>query len=249
MTTDPQAAAPAHRWEGYNDKPVEARLGPHRYLIPANYFDNQIGPEFDGSFSLKLQWPDLQPLPPGERSKQSMETFNKQISILPNYVDRVPIDAVLERATRSIAAQDSLESQDPRDRLDLMDAADPVFGLTPYRVNQQRLTEHLEREKSLYGVPSKSDPRFYKDWYVARDDSGRIRTLIRCTPQALADGLVVEGTRVTAQESAEVAQCTHEFVIDTDKISVSISYARIFLKDWKAIEDRARQLLEQHRVK
>src|SRR3546814_2825438 len=58
MGLDPATAA--YQKYGYNDRPVEAHLGPHRYLIPANYFRNQIGPDFQGNFTLLVQWPDLQ---------------------------------------------------------------------------------------------------------------------------------------------------------------------------------------------
>src|SRR3546814_3484128 len=40
MGLDPATAA--YQKYGYNDRPVEAHLGPHRYLIPANYFRHQI---------------------------------------------------------------------------------------------------------------------------------------------------------------------------------------------------------------
>src|SRR3546814_16327988 len=46
MGLDPATAA--YQKYGYNDRPVEAPLGPHRYLIPANYFRNQLGPAFQG---------------------------------------------------------------------------------------------------------------------------------------------------------------------------------------------------------
>ncbi len=54
---DPATAA--YQAYGYNDRPVEARRGAHRYLIPANYVRDQIGPDFQGNFSLLVQWPDL----------------------------------------------------------------------------------------------------------------------------------------------------------------------------------------------
>ncbi len=57
MGLDPATAA--YQTYGYNDRPVEARRGAHRYLIPANYVRDQIGPDFQGNFSLLVQWPDL----------------------------------------------------------------------------------------------------------------------------------------------------------------------------------------------
>lgn len=75
MGLDPATAA--YQQYGYNERPVEAQLGPHHLRIPANYFRDQIGPDFQGNFSLLVQWPDLEPLPPGKRSGQDMDTFDQ----------------------------------------------------------------------------------------------------------------------------------------------------------------------------
>lgn len=233
----------------YTDDPVEAHLGPHVYRIPANYFRDQMGPNFDGSFSLMLQWPDLQPLPPGARRGQDMETFDKQVTIAPYYTGRVPIETFLERVSRPVVAVDSLAYEDPRDRLDLMDEQGLAYGLTPYRVNKARLAAYAVREEKEFGYPSHTGPETYKDWYVGRDGSGGISTLIRCTPAELPDGLLIQGDRVVAKGDELIANCTHDFVMAEDRITVSIDYARAFLRDWKPIEDRARDLLAQHRVR
>ena len=237
------------RSHAYTDDPVEAHLGPHVYRIPANYFRDQMGPNFDGSFSLMVQWPDLQPLPPGARRGQDMETFDKQVTIAPYYTDRVPIETFLEQRTRFPVAEDSLTYQDPRKRLDLMDAKEAMFGLTPYRVNLDRLAEHAKREEAYYGYPSRTGPETYKDWYVARDAQGGLATLIKCDPREMQDGLVIQGDRVLAEGPHRISTCTHEFVIAEDQITVSMDYVRIFLKDWKRIEDRARGLLARYRVR
>lgn len=118
MGLDPATAA--YQQYGYNERLVEAQLGPHRLRIPANYFRDQIGPDFQGNFSLLVQWPDLEPLPPGQRSGQDMDTFDRQITIAPDYVDRVPIEIPLERMTAPIAESGSPGLDDPRERLDLM---------------------------------------------------------------------------------------------------------------------------------
>src|SRR3546814_20121731 len=98
MGLDPATAA--YQKYGYNDRPVEAHLGPHRYLIPANYFRNQIGPDFHGNFTLLVQWPDLQPLPPGERLRQAVATFAKQLTNSHDSVDRVHLGGLLEKSYR-----------------------------------------------------------------------------------------------------------------------------------------------------
>lgn len=245
MGLDPATAA--YQKYGYNDRPVEAHLGPHRYLIPANYFRNQIGPDFQGNFSLLVQWPDLQPLPPGERSKQDMETFAKQITISPNYVDRVPMDGLLEKSIQSHSAKDSLAYQNPRERLDLRDAQAPVSGLIPYHVNHERLVAYEKQQEQVFGFPSTAKLEDTWDWYVARDTEGAVSTVIKCDSHLKPDGFIIQGERVI-REGNRSTGCIHYFLMPEEKISFSVDYPRVFLRDWKRIEERARALLTQYRA-
>lgn len=232
MELDPATAA--YQKYGYNDRPVEARLGPHRFRIPANYFRDQIGPDFQGNWSLLVQWPDLQPLPPGMRSGQNMETFDRQITITPSYVDRVPIETLLERTTRPMAEPDWIEAQDPRRRLDLMKAQPEHDGLVPYVVDTEKLEDYARRYHDAIGVSTKTGPETYKDWFVRRDGEGRLLTVIRCDHEPEPD-------------SRERPQCTHDFTIPEAKIAISIDYPREYLTGWRRIEERARALLVQYR--
>ena len=145
--------------------------------------------------------------------------------------------------------EDSFEYLDPRKRLDLLDEQQPLFGLTPYRVNPGRLADYDQRAEAHYGYPYRSGPATYKDWYLARNASGRLATLIKCDPQEIPDGLVIQGNRVLPDGPPRIATCNHEFIITEDRISVSMDYARVFLKDWKRIEDRARSLLAGYRIR
>jgi len=219
----------------YTDAPVEARLGPHVFRFPANYYRDQMGPNFDGSFSLLVQWPDLEPLPPGERSGQDMATFDRQITIAPAYVDRVPIETLLDRMTVPMAEPDWIEAQDPRQRLDLMLAQPERDGLTPYVIDTRRLEEYALQYRDALGVSTNTDARTYKDWFVWRDADGKLLTLIRCdlAPEAGA---------------VERPQCTHDFTVSELRIAVSIDYPREFLPGWQKIEARARGLLAEYRV-
>jgi len=246
MGLDPATAA--YQKYGYNDRPVEARLGPHRYLIPANYFRDQIGPDFQGNFSLLVQWPDLQPLSPGERSKQDMETFAKQITISPYYVDRVPIETRLRKSITPIVSEGSLSYQDPSEHLALRDEQPQLFGLTPYWVNSKKYGDYLELEEKEYGYPSRAELRDREDWYLARDSDGQLTTVIKCDSHLQPDGFVIQGERVI-RDGHRSTGCDHEIAIVEDRILLSISYARVFLKDWKRIEQRARELLTQYRVR
>jgi hypothetical protein len=235
-----------YRWEGYNDKPVDACLGPHLYRIPANYFDDQMGPDFQGNFILKIMWPDLQPLPPGQRAEKN---FYKEISIYPKYIDRVPIESVLERHTDSklTYGKDSMFYDHPGYRLDLRDKQPQVFGLIPYYVNREKYEafwEQIDRHKS---------PDLHleqqRDWYLYRDAQDRLQTVIRCDSHLQPDGYVIKDGKVSRTEDETSAGCDHFFVIPEDNVEVEVGYRRVFLKDWKRIEDRAHELLARYRVK
>lgn len=233
MDLDPATAA--YQKYGYNDRPVEARLGPHRFRIPANYFRDQIGPDFQGNFSLLVQWPDLQPLPPGKRSGQDMDTFDRQITIAPRYVDRVPIETLLERMTVPIAPPDSPSLEDPSRRLDLMLPQPERDGLTPYVVDTARLSAYDQAEAARLGVPVRRTLDSYQDWFVGRDAEGKLRTLIHCDQEPPPGDHRRPG-------------CTHDFVIPELKIAVSIDYGREYLSGWQRIEDRASALITEYRV-
>jgi hypothetical protein len=87
-----------------------------------------------------------------------------------------------------------------------------------------------------------------KDWYIARDARGKLETLIKCDSRELPDGLTIQGDRVVDAGTGN-ASCDHSIVIGEDNLSVSIEYNRVFLKDWKRIEDRVRTLFAQYRAR
>lgn len=233
MQLDPATAA--YQEHGYNERPVEARLGPHRFRIPAHYFRDQIGPDFQGNFSLLVQWPDLQPLPPGERSGQDAATLDRQIAITPRYIDRVPIEDRLEASARPLAEPGTPEHDDPSKRLDLMLEQPQRDGLTPYLVDADRLAAYDTARAERLGVPVRRAPASVQDWFVRRGADGRIGTLIRCD-------------RESASGEHSRPQCTHDITIPELKIAISIDYAREYLPGWRRIEDRARELIAKYRT-
>ena len=234
-TLDPATAA--YQEHGYNDLPVEAKLGPHTFRIPANYFRDQIGPDFQGRWSLMVQWPDLEPLPPGERSGQDMETFGRQVTISPRHVDSVPIETRLEVSTKpSYVEPGEIEYKDPRKRLDLMLPQPQQYGLTPYVVDTRLLSDYSRAYQERVGVPLRTTARTYKDWFVRRSDAGQLQTLIRC-----------DHLPSPAEHASPV--CDHDFVIPGLDVAVSINYRRDYLSGWERIEGRARGLIEQYRAR
>lgn len=244
-TTQPPAP---YRWKGYNDELVDACLGPAHYRFPANYFYDQMGPDFQGNFGLMVQWPELQPLPPGKRLQRDMDTVYKEVRISPAYVGRVPITTLLERSIEAAPQDSHYQDHDPSRRMDLMDKQPQRYGLTPYYVDRDRFLAFLERRSRINGYKFYPPMATPSDWYIAHDSKDRLSTVVKCDSHLISDGLTIEDDRLIVG-SAPIPKCTHDFVIPEDRLRVSIAYQRVLLKDWKRFEDRARELLTRYRVR
>lgn len=229
----------------YTDQPVEARLGPHRFRIPANYFDTQLGPDFQGNMRLILQWPRLQPLAPGERYFQDDEPgFARAIDISPNYIDRVPLQTSLDRALIPGIESEQEQRDNPALNPDLRLRGEPVFGLTPYYTDFAKVDAY---NRSGSGAGDR-DSLFNNDWFVARDDRGALTTVIKCTAREVPDGAEVQGETLRLLDAPKLAMCSHDFTIPAYDTRINVSYLRVFMKDWQAIERRIRELFDQYRV-
>ncbi|WP_024889791.1 hypothetical protein [Luteimonas huabeiensis] len=235
----------------YTDAPVEARLGPHVFRFPANYYYDQMGPFFDGSLGLRVQWPDLAPMPPGETSRQTMDAFNKAIKYSLYYVDRVPIRERLRRTYMNGLPRDGIEYRNPEHRLDLRVAQPEAMGLVRYDVDPEAAEAYAKEAEAYYGYPHVYAEGARKDWYVARDADGEIVTFIQCDTGEITDGLIVEGgeLRRSPNPKDRVAQCTHHLVVPEDNIRIMIEYVRVLLPDWKRFEDRIKQILRDYKVR
>ena len=81
----------------YTDAPVDVKLGPNTFRIPANYLDSQIAPWPGEGVTLVIEWPDMTPTPPGARANPRTNDFRKEIAVAIDYIDRAPIETSLER--------------------------------------------------------------------------------------------------------------------------------------------------------
>lgn len=242
----------------YTDQPVEARLGPHRFKIPANYFDTQLGPDFQGNMRLILQWPDLQPLAPGERYFEGGELrLARNIDITPDYIDRVPLQTSLERALISNVDSDQERRDDPALNPDLRIHGAAVAGLTPYYTDFAKVDAYqraLDREKPGGGRPGAEpasragdrDAAFNNDWFVGRDANGTLTTVIKCTARELPDGAEIDGDTLRLLDAPKLSMCSHDFTLPGYDARINVSYLRVFMKDWRRIEQRIRGLFEQY---
>ncbi len=76
----------------------QACVGPYLLELPQNYFSNQMGTEHDGSFSLALEYPALQPFKPGERMNLSADVSIRTVRIDYTYIDRVSLWDVMRKS-------------------------------------------------------------------------------------------------------------------------------------------------------
>lgn len=243
-----KAVPTPYKWEGYNDKPRDACLGPVHFRIPANLFRDQMGPDFQGNFVLVVMWPDLQGAAPGKLNGQPMDQVMARVQINPDYVDRVPVEGLLERFIAPSESQ--LRERDPAHMLELRDRLPERFGLTPYFVNPKLFDAFEATQLQRLGYKSRAKLENMDDWYLHRDAEGRLTTLIRCGSHLKTDGYAVRGRTLVKDPQARInAQCSHDFVIPDIKTHVQIDYSRALLGDWKRFEDRARELLDQYRVR
>lgn len=235
----------------YTDAPVDVKLGPNTFRIPANYLDSQIAPWPGDGVSLVIEWPDMKPTAPGARANPRTNDFRKEIRVLVDHIDRVPITSLLDRqvSNEAITEAGSLERNDPTSRLDLRVAQPEQFGLTPYAINETLMAEYARAYEARYGRPHPRNPAYEDDWYVARGPGGELNSFIKCDSRKhLEDGLELRGSEIVDTSSRKVASCTH-YIVDLDNsLSISLNYNRVFLKDWKAMELAIRDLLNRSKV-
>jgi hypothetical protein len=180
-----------------------------------------------------------------------MADHHRAMSMSVDYIDGVPISGLLDRMTSTDATSEagSVYRRDPRRRLDMRTPGAELFGLTPYAIDEVRMAEFAMAYEKQIGMPAKRNLNVESDWYIARSPSGGLATFIKCDKlQDGRDGLALNGEQLVIDETVLVSGCTHHFVDDDNDLSVTLSYPRVFLKDWKAIEDAARGVLAEYKV-
>lgn len=245
------SSAKPYKWEGYSDKPVEAKLGPYRFRFPMNMYYDQMGPDFQGGVVLVLQWPSLEPYPPGENFHSTTERFLAAVRINLSYLDRIPdkeYPNTLRRSMQRFDTSNPANWLNPSNNIDLRLTGAPVYGLTPYYLDLPRLkTYYVKRHGEAIGArAAEPDDTFNTDWYLVFDPNDVPVTFIQCAPKQVPDGVIVQGDRVQEDPKVRgVTSCTHEFLVPEYKLAPEVSYSRAFLKDWQRIEKHVRDLLHQ----
>ncbi|MGO1071024.1 hypothetical protein [Lysobacter sp. CA199] len=234
----------------YSDQPVEVNLGPHRFRIPANYFDTQRGQDSQGLMRLILQWPELEPLPPGVRYYQGgEERFVRNIDISPNYIDRVALQTSLERTLISTIESEQELRENPTLNPDLRIKGAPVHGLTPYYTDFAKVDAYYAK---LYGDKAKAASErhsvFNNDWFVGRAADGTLTTVIKCTAREEPEGAQIVDGRLKLLDTLRLPSCDHTFLLPRYGSKINVSYLRIFMRDWQRIEQRVRDIFDRGHV-
>ncbi|MGL6289475.1 MAG: hypothetical protein ACRC2H_02170 [Silanimonas sp.] len=226
-------------------RPVEFNLGPNRFVLPANWFVDGIGPDFQGGVTLALHWPSLEPYPPGQpySSFTTGPMRNHAITVLIDYIDRVPIDELPERF---VTPQPGQDANDPSTNIPLRERLPDRHGLELYRPDLQRVALHQAR----IGQRPPKPPEFYlganDDWFIGRDADGRIRTVVMCEDQRVPEGFEIrDETLVSIGGSTRWPLCDGRFSMAELSLSISASYHRPILRDWRRIEFAVREALRQ----
>lgn len=220
---------------------MDACVGPYSLRIPANYFDDQMGPNFDGSFGLYLEYPDLTPFAPGERTHLTLDVATRTVNIGYVYLDRVSAEAFMRRQTVPDGSGEDAPEMDIQTRI----KGKEVDGLTPYYADVAKYRAHY-LAKGLKPSNSIMDASYYTDWYVARDTRGQIETIIKCTSREVQEsGVEYRDGKLVRSKEHKLPECEHTFVMPEMKVAVKINYVRFAFKNWKKIQERARSALQE----
>lgn len=130
---------------------------------------------------LSVFWPGLNAAPPGNYPERSVEDEYRQVTIELRYVGAAGAAEYL--------------APDLHGRV----ALPPMLGLTPYAMDQSRV--------------SRDTWEVAPDWYVVRDGDGRVRTFISCdSREHMPDGLMMVDGRLVRSSGDRVAMCRHSAV-------------------------------------
>ena len=216
----------------------QACVGPYLLELPQNYFYNQMGTEFDGSFALALEYPSLEPFKPGERSALTVDVSVRTVRIDYRFTDHADLPQVLRNAYTPMQFQ----RDDPAASLDGRLLGDSIYGLTPYYADMARIRTYLRSEGLRDDAPGMRD-RWHTDWFVTRDNNGTVERIIKCTSRGVTSvGVGYRAGKIVRNNERYVAECDHTFPISDHGTIVRVHYARIGLPDWRRIEGEAREL-------
>jgi hypothetical protein len=224
-------------------RPVEFSLGPNRFVLPAKWFADGFGPDFQGGVTLVLHWPSLEPYPPGQPygSFTTGPMRNQAITVSIDYIDRVPID---ELPGRYVTLQPGEDAKSPEYNLALRVRRPDRFDLEHYIVDLEKFEAWVNRFPGRSHVPASELVGRSSDWFISRDASDRIRTVVMCDDGRRPEGFEIRNEAlVSVPGSTRWPLCSHRFSMPRVSLSIDASYHRPILRDWRRIESAVRDAL------
>ena len=218
----------------------QACVGPYLLEFPQNYFDEQMGADFQGSFRLALEYPSLQPFKAGERARRDVDMAMRTVKIGYSY-PRKPV----REAMRSVYTPWESQKDNPAESLEGRTEGEPVFGLTPYYADMSRIHAY-QRSKGQNETAPVMRATWHVDWYVTRDAAGEVERLIKCDSRAMpGTGVEMHDGKIVKRKDEQTPLCNHRFMVPEMNIWGAIRYPRFMLDRWQDMEERARELLAQ----
>lgn len=226
---------------------ADVTLGHQHYRVATAMMD-PLSPQ-EGSLELNLTAPFMtaRGAAPRRSDQDDVSAMLAQVPVSIQALDRQSVDETMQRKLvnddRSVVG--SLERRDPRERLELRSATTQTSGLTEYVVDEARMRSFTDDYSVRYGKKLLRNQAYEPDWYVARAGDGRVTSFISCDqPNQMRPSLSSDArTTAAALDPAELAGCIHYFGDATRQVFIQMSYQRVWLKDWKTMEDGVRRIL------
>ncbi len=223
---------------------ARACVGPYALVLPQNFFSTQTGPQHDGSFSLALEYPSLEPFKPGERDNLSVDVSVRTVRISYGYISGLEPAEVLRRSYTPM----SFEHDDPAESLEARIQGEAVHGLTPYYLDMDKVHGYQRAHGRRETAPDRDDV-FLRDWFVSRDDAGMIDQVIKCTRKEITEsGVEYRDGKMVKKRVTGFAECDQAFLINGRNVIVRVNYTRGALARWAEIRARATALLVDNSV-
>ncbi|MFC6520562.1 hypothetical protein ACFQAT_13095 [Undibacterium arcticum] len=222
--------------------------GERKFLIPQGYFRSRVaGYASKDAWWLEALWPDLTPwrennpaddkefhAPGGGRMIMEVGFGGKNMA---TFLNRL----INENEPGDPGYGYKSPFNFPDDTTDKRIKGDQRYGLQPYYVDFNKVLVFLNRDRKVPIITLDEVAKSrWNDWFIRRDSAGTVSTLIRCDSREVADP---PEAAITGRGIALVPHCEHKILLPKYNARVDISYRRVFLPQWQAIDDAVRALL------
>ena len=176
-------------------------------------------------FSIELLWPGLEGINPRNGQEFHAPGGGRTIRIYVESLAKIPLDrrpAILQIGKAMREGLSPHESKEPRYGLEVM-------GAKVVRIGEVLGNSHL-----------------FDNDVLSDNNGGLLQSYLSCTPMII---LEPDPAKVTGKDLVPVPHCDHYFVLEEIDAEVELHYRRVYLPEWRAIEDQTRALLRSFYTK